>query len=202
MSEINLEKLCEPFPRTAIKSRTGGGGDIKGLYEEGCSINEIAAMTNSNYGTTRRRLLEAGVTLRTNVEGTRLASPRSSIVRWGTTKPTTRRCCICQRDLPLEEFGMRSTGKFRRSECWHCRRSGNGMRRVKDGAAVDAVDFRRIIERDGWTCHICKQPIEPGSHHFDHVAPLSLGGSHTEDNIRLAHAVCNRRKGNRVEQMA
>lgn len=31
---------------------------------------------------------------------------------------------------------------------------------------------------------------------MDHKKPISKGGSHTWDNIQLAHHVCNSRKGN------
>jgi 5-methylcytosine-specific restriction endonuclease McrA len=33
---------------------------------------------------------------------------------------------------------------------------------------------------------------------FDHVAPLSRGGPHSEANLRVACAPCNRRKGNKL----
>ena len=32
---------------------------------------------------------------------------------------------------------------------------------------------------------------------IDHVVPLSKGGTHTMDNVRLAHRGCNTRKGNK-----
>jgi 5-methylcytosine-specific restriction endonuclease McrA len=35
------------------------------------------------------------------------------------------------------------------------------------------------------------------SRSIDHVQPLSRGGSHTTDNVRLAHLRCNVAKGNR-----
>lgn len=50
------------------------------LYQQGHSINQIAAIVNSTYETTRRYLLRAGVQLRTSVEGVRLRHPRPSWV--------------------------------------------------------------------------------------------------------------------------
>jgi 5-methylcytosine-specific restriction endonuclease McrA len=32
---------------------------------------------------------------------------------------------------------------------------------------------------------------------IDHVRPISKGGSHTWDNVMLAHKGCNSKKGNR-----
>lgn len=48
-------------------------------------------------------------------------------------------------------------------------------------------------------CHICTCDIESlADLHFDHVVPLAKGGTHTADNIRPAHALCNLRKSDKV----
>lgn len=61
-----------------------------------------------------------------------------------------------------------------------------------------------IAERDAWRCHLCGDLVDsqlswpdPMSPSLDHVVPLSLGGSHTPENVRLAHVRCNSAKGNR-----
>jgi 5-methylcytosine-specific restriction endonuclease McrA len=33
---------------------------------------------------------------------------------------------------------------------------------------------------------------------FDHIRPRAAGGSEKPDNLQLAHAACNKRKGARV----
>jgi 5-methylcytosine-specific restriction endonuclease McrA len=75
------------------------------------------------------------------------------------------------------------------------------------GRARDrGITRREVLERDQWTCHICKQPIPDikyDVHHpsplygtRDHVVPKSdPTGSHTWDNVRAAHRSCNTRKG-------
>lgn len=59
-----------------------------------------------------------------------------------------------------------------------------------------------IGERDGWTCGICEQPIDKTlrfpdqqSASLDHIVPLSLGGEHSRTNSRIAHWICNVRRG-------
>ena len=54
---------------------------------------------------------------------------------------------------------------------------------------------QRIFERDGWICWICGEVVEPEDATLDHVVPVSLGGAHTPTNVRLAHGVCNSRRG-------
>ena len=44
-----------------------------------------------------------------------------------------------------------------------------------------------------WICG-----IKPEQIHFDHVIPLHLKGPHIENNIRVACAPCNLKKGARL----
>ena len=67
-------------------------------------------------------------------------------------------------------------------------------------ATTEEVDFRCIIERDGYFCYICNQTINPALRDgparltFDHVIPIARSGSHSEENIKPAHRACNQRK--------
>jgi 5-methylcytosine-specific restriction endonuclease McrA len=42
-------------------------------------------------------------------------------------------------------------------------------------------------------CLCCKQPLGE-SYHLDHIVPLALGGSNTDDNIQLLRQQCNLQK--------
>ena len=57
-----------------------------------------------------------------------------------------------------------------------------------------AVDYAAIRARHGMVCGICTLPIT-GKFHYDHITPLAKGGTHTTENIQLAHPSCNIRKG-------
>lgn len=64
---------------------------------------------------------------------------------------------------------------------------------------TDPVDYAAVVERHGMWCYLCEQDITTlADLHLDHVIPLALGGPHTEDNLRPAHALCNQRKGARL----
>lgn len=65
----------------------------------------------------------------------------------------------------------------------------------KVAATVESVDYNLIWQRDGGICHICGGLVAPNDIHFDHVIPLSKGGPHTHDNIKVSHSLCNTRKG-------
>ena len=60
---------------------------------------------------------------------------------------------------------------------------------------VEVVDPRVVFRRANGLCGICREPVEPASRwEVDHVIPLVRGGTHSYDNVQLAHRSCNRRK--------
>jgi len=72
-------------------------------------------------------------------------------------------------------------------------------------AYVEFVDDRQVYERDGWTCQLCQQLVDPTlkwpdpmSASLDHIIPLSRSGPHSYSNVQLAHLVCNEQKNARV----
>ena len=62
-------------------------------------------------------------------------------------------------------------------------------------AQVGTVNYKEILSRDNYICHICGGVIQPNDVHFDHVIPLARGGPHSMDNIKVAHSFCNLSKG-------
>jgi hypothetical protein len=69
-------------------------------------------------------------------------------------------------------------------------------------AEIEKFSAIEIYERDNWICGICKKPVDknikhphPFSKSLDHIIPLYLGGSHSRDNVQLAHLRCNIKKG-------
>lgn len=62
---------------------------------------------------------------------------------------------------------------------------------------LEDVSVDAIRVRDDATCHLCGLWVDVGEQTLDHVIPLVRGGSHTYDNIKLAHRECNSRKGAR-----
>ncbi|HEV2249611.1 MAG TPA: HNH endonuclease [Candidatus Limnocylindria bacterium] len=76
------------------------------------------------------------------------------------------------------------------------RRANEAKRRAqRHRTQIERVDYESIYERDGGVCYLCNGVVTSRYMEFDHVVPLSRGGAHTEANIALVHAMCNRRKG-------
>lgn len=70
---------------------------------------------------------------------------------------------------------------------------------IRGATQGEPVYRNDIIDRDLRTCHLCgKTHLEDHEIHLDHVIPLSKGGTHTADNVKVACAPCNLRKGARI----
>jgi hypothetical protein len=86
-----------------------------------------------------------------------------------------------------------------------CRdREANHRRRCLTPAHyVGPVNLRIVRAQDNHRCYLCGLAVCDDVHHLhslapslDHVVPLSQGGLHCYENVRLAHVGCNARKGN------
>lgn len=69
------------------------------------------------------------------------------------------------------------------------------------------VSLRRRVARRGDPCALCGKPIDyslprghPMAYELDEKVPVSRGGSPIDpDNVQATHAICNRKKGNKLE---
>lgn len=101
-------------------------------------------------------------------------------------------------------------GDKRRSFCSelcatrHFRRVAKGVGRAKSyDVPAEPINPILVMERDGWTCHICGEEapralrgtMRWNAPELDHIIPLAAGGSHTYDNVACAHRSCNLQKG-------
>ena len=74
----------------------------------------------------------------------------------------------------------------------------NARRRAeKMGAQAVHIRLEDIAKRESRICYLCGREVSVHEMSFEHVLPLCEGGSHTPENVRLAHRLCNSRKGSR-----
>lgn len=52
-----------------------------------------------------------------------------------------------------------------------------------------------VARQYGSTCWLCEQPIQDEAVSGDHVQPVTYGGGNDLENLRPAHAWCNRQRG-------
>ena len=80
------------------------------------------------------------------------------------------------------------------------RREADRRRReqIRTNGPRESFSLAEIGERDLWRCGICLDPVnrqfhmpDPRAPSMDHIKALSLGGTHTRDNVRVTHLFCN-----------
>lgn len=65
----------------------------------------------------------------------------------------------------------------------------------------DKIPLKQLHARDSGRCHLCGKAVDikkrqwPDGASVDHIVPVSMGGSHTWDNVALAHIECNSLRG-------
>ncbi len=117
------------------------------------------------------------------------------------SKPQDRKCLHCGKSMSA---AMRMDAKFCSDECNFASR--NLMRKHAfrtQSPKRSRATFRALIaERDEWVCGICNKSVDPNTKHpdpmygsIDHIVPIAIGGSSDDENLQLAHLVCNLRKG-------
>lgn len=88
--------------------------------------------------------------------------------------------------------------KFQSSEKGrHSLADQKGKRRARErNNAIGKIDWPTVWSTFNGTCPICTKPLHLGveKFHFDHIVALGRGGSHSTDNLQVAHASCNLRK--------
>ena len=82
-------------------------------------------------------------------------------------------------------------------------------RAQKRGASVvdhDKITLARLLLRDGAVCRLCglmtdyeSGPQSATYPSVDHIVPLSQGGAHAWQNVRIVHRLCNMVRGNRLD---
>ncbi|QNO12539.1 HNH endonuclease [Streptomyces phage MulchMansion] len=63
------------------------------------------------------------------------------------------------------------------------------------------ISIQALYERDNGICGICGNKVtirqlNRGLANRDHIIPVSLGGNNYQTNLRLAHSICNVKRGN------
>lgn len=85
---------------------------------------------------------------------------------------------------------------------------------IKNNGKVDwEISIERLIKRDGSTCYLCGYKCDTKDYivteggtiitgedypSIEHVIPVSKGGTHTWDNVKVAHRGCNNLKGVKI----
>lgn len=118
-----------------------------------------------------------------NAERSRLRGPRLCVCGEPTTSPRHHRCDRCR------ESSRRTRKLYER-------------RRSREGFIHEPYTLAEIAARDNYRCGICRGKVrmDCAVPHYkaptiDHVIPIAELGPDIPANVRLAHFICNSRRG-------
>jgi len=69
------------------------------------------------------------------------------------------------------------------------------LRRI--GRDIPRHIMLRVVRRDNSQCQVCSRVLKDDEIEFDHIIPISKGGSSEEHNVRVTCFECNRRRSNK-----
>jgi 5-methylcytosine-specific restriction endonuclease McrA len=103
-----------------------------------------------------------------------------------------RRIAREYREADPEKVREQRKRSFQKYPEKNCERVGRRRALELGAPVVEKIDRLYVIEREKSICHICGKKVAAGRDlTLDHLVPLSRGGNHTMDNLRVAHRSCN-----------
>jgi 5-methylcytosine-specific restriction endonuclease McrA len=66
--------------------------------------------------------------------------------------------------------------------------------RIRNAPRIEKIDRFAVYERECGRCHVCNRKCSRKTFEIDHLTPIAMGGTHTYDNVRIAHRSCNARR--------
>jgi uncharacterized Zn finger protein len=95
------------------------------------------------------------------------------------------------------------------AKAYEAKKDANRRKRITNALIDKDISLEALYKRDNGICHICGGKCDWGDHKYkgryfivgkkypsiDHVIPLSKGGTHSWNNVKLAHLSCNSAKG-------
>jgi len=128
-----------------------------------------------------------------------------------------KKCRQCSTNKPFKEYyALKSAPDCLNVRCKQCCKVNRSLEAVRKRDKKSKISIRQnyrarqlglevgegvtlaaIYRKDSGICHICTKWVQPKHASPDHEIALKNGGTHSMDNMRLSHLVCNLRKGDR-----
>ena len=123
----------------------------------------------------------------------------------------TNKCEVCGKEYIGAKNSKYCSDKCKNKTHWYNNKLKR-ERRIQNNGMVDKdITLAKLYERDKGICYLCGCECELNDYEMennifrvgktypsiDHIIPISKGGTHSWDNIRLAHISCNSKKGDK-----
>jgi 5-methylcytosine-specific restriction endonuclease McrA len=115
--------------------------------------------------------------------------------KWAKENPDKRRATKTEWRRKNPESAIKRTNRWRENNPDRVIINNQNRRaRKKESNGILSHGLaEKLFKLQKGKCPCCLHALG-SDYHMDHIVPLSLGGSNTDDNIQLLRAVCNMRK--------
>jgi len=105
---------------------------------------------------------------------------KATIATWHAANPESRRA-------------SKAVYRAANLDKWRTYRQNRRAKELENGGNLSQGLAERLFKLQKGKCICCNQPLGD-DFHLDHIMPLSLGGTNTDDNIQLLREQCNKQK--------
>ena len=152
----------------------------------------------------QKKCIECNQTFYARYRNKIFCSDKCSSSHWRSkiiiNKPKYKKNCkYCGKDF----ITTRSNATYCTNDCrkrfqWRRREALRDQRIKVNGEVHWDITLEKLVKRDKNICYLCNEEVHMDKHYnhnmygsIDHVIPLAKGGTHTWNNIKLAHRICN-----------
>ena len=176
--EFYADGHCKPCQKAYVLSRTDYRPDRKEYFAEYRLKNkEQSAEYQAKYRKANAEKIKA------------------TIMKWAKENPHKRRAAVAKwRASNIEqarEYGRRYLA--RNHEKHRIKQQNRRALKTMNGGVLSKDISQRLLKLQRGKCACCGLPLG-NDYHLDHILPLALGGSNTDDNIQLLRSLCNMQK--------
>ena len=121
---------------------------------------------------------------------------RSAIAAWNAANKDKGRAAAAKYRAAHPEKARQMVAAWRKNnpEADRVHRNNRRARKLQAGGSLSSGLAARLFKLQRGKCACgCAQPLGDGFH-LDHIMPLALGGTNTDDNIQLLRSTCNQQK--------
>ena len=94
---------------------------------------------------------------------------------------------------PDNERAMKANWERANPEASRIRSHNYRARKRENGGKLSRGIAAKLFRLQRGKCACCGEPLGT-EYHLDHIMPLALGGSNTDDNIQILRSTCNQQK--------
>lgn len=155
------------------------------------NLDKVRAADNAHYAANKEiHRIKAAVYYAKNLEKNKARS--AAYYAANTNKATLSNAAWAKANIDKVKAYKKAWAKAN-PEVNRIKAQNRRARKRKNGGTLSKGLAQKLFKLQKGKCPCCKQPLG-NEFNLDHIMPIALGGSNTDDNIQLLRSSCNNQK--------